>query len=209
MREAHEEVEHQIIGDDPRHAGHATMNVALGVALTVAALYLARDVLVPLTLSALLSFALSPPMLWLRRHGLARVPSVMIVVTLAFILIFGLGRMVVMQISALADNLPTYQENLQEKIKSVQGAAGDSGVLNKAQDMLRKLNSQLDGGADTSVHPGRLTAKSDNPKPVPVQIQQSSTPPFQLVQSVIGPLIAPLATTGLIVVFVISFLLQR
>ena len=209
-------IDHQILtderdfdrGDEPDHNGHATMAVAMGVAMSVAALYLARDVLVPLTLAALLSFALSPPMLWLRRRGLARVPSVAVVVTLAFIAIFGLGRMVVMQISALADNLPTYQLNLQEKIKSVQGAAGDSGVLTKAQDMLRKLNTQLDGGSETMNH-AKLVAHGDIAKPVPVQIQQTSPAPFQLLQSVIGPLIAPLATTGLIVVFVISFLLQR
>jgi predicted PurR-regulated permease PerM len=194
--------------DDQPHTGQATMAVALGVAMSVAALYLARDVLVPLTLAALLSFALSPPMLWMRRRGIGRVPSVAIVVTLAFIGIFGLGRMVVVQVAALADNLPAYEQNLQDKIRSVQGAAGDSGILTKAQDMLRKLNNQIDG--DGQPRSGRLVTKNgDVPRPVPVQIQQSSSSPVQLLQSVIGPLIAPLANTGLIVVFVISFLLQR
>ena len=195
--------------EDTPNTGQGTMAVALAVALSVAALYLARDVLVPLTVAALLSFALSPPMLWMRRRGIGRVPSVTIVVTLAFIGIFGLGRMVVVQFAALADNLPAYEENLQQKIKSVQGAAGDSGILTKAQDMLRKLNNQIDGG-DTQAHPGKLVTKNGEvPRPVPVQIQQSSSSPVQLLQTLVGPLIAPLANTGLIIVFVISFLLQR
>ncbi len=201
--------------------GQATMTVAIGVAMSVAALYLARDVLVPLTLSALLSFALSPPMLWMRRRGVARVPSVVVVVTLAFVGIFGLGRLVVAQMSTLADNLPSYQQNLENKIRSVQGAAGDSGVLGRAADMLRKLNDQLDNSSvapstaglnPTTGKPGKVAPHTGipiEPRPVPVQIQQSTPAPIQLLQSVIGPLLAPLATTGLIVVLIILFLLQR
>ena len=64
--------------------GETGLTVAVGVAMTIAALYLAREVLVPLVLAALLSFALSPPMLWLRRHHVPRTASVFIVVTLAF-----------------------------------------------------------------------------------------------------------------------------
>ena len=144
--------------------GHATLTVAIGVAMSVAVLYLAREVLVPLTLSALLSFALSPPMLWMRRNGMPRVPSVAVVVTLAFVGIFGLGRLVVLQVSALADNLPVYQQNLEQKIKSVQGAAGDSGVLSRAADMLRNLNQQLDGSAPPVGMPtGPIPGKPSKP----------------------------------------------
>ncbi len=208
-------------GQEDAPTGQATLTVAIGVAMSVAALYLARDVLVPLTLSALLSFALSPAMLWLRRRGVPRVPSVIVVVTLAFFSIFSVGRLVVLQVSALADNLPEYQHNLEQKIHSVQGAAGDSGVLSRAADMLRNLNQQLDGGAPppgTPVglvpgRPGKPSAKigleAEPSRPIPVQIEQSAPGPMQLVQSVIGPLLEPLATTGLIVVFVISFLVQR
>ena len=44
------------------------------IAVVVAALYLAKGVLVPLTLAVLLSFLLSPVCDWLERHRFGRVP---------------------------------------------------------------------------------------------------------------------------------------
>lgn len=41
----------------------------------IAALYLAKDVLVPFTLAVLLSFLLSPVCDWLERRRLGRIPS--------------------------------------------------------------------------------------------------------------------------------------
>ena len=126
--------------------------------------------------------------------------------------------MVVNQVSSLADNLPSYQHNLEEKIHSVQGATKtDGGVLGRAADMLRNLSHELDAGGQspppvTAPQHGRASTLLEGAaagKPIPVQIQEAAPAPLQMVQSVIGPLLAPLATTGLIVVFVISFLLQR
>jgi predicted PurR-regulated permease PerM len=48
--------------------------VLASIAVIVAALYLAKAVLVPITLAVLLSFLLSPVCDWLERHWLARVP---------------------------------------------------------------------------------------------------------------------------------------
>ena len=47
------------------------------IAVVVGALYLAKGVLVPLTLAVLLSFMLSPVCDWLERHGLGRIPAVL------------------------------------------------------------------------------------------------------------------------------------
>jgi predicted PurR-regulated permease PerM len=205
--------------DIPR--GQTGLTVAVGVAMSVAAFYLARDVLVPLVLAALLSFALSPPMLWLRRHRVPRVPSVVVVVTIAFVAIFGIGRLVVGQVSQLADNLPTYEHNLQQKVHSLQGATKvGGGVLGHAAEMLRNLGQEIDGsGVDDGSSQAQLTTHSikggkggletAQVKPVPVQIQQAAPAPLELLQTVVGPLLGPLATTGLIIVFVISFLFQR
>ena len=56
--------------------------LAVGV-VTVAALYLARDVLVPIMLAVLLSFILSPVVELLRRIRLPRLPAVVLAVLLA------------------------------------------------------------------------------------------------------------------------------
>ena len=218
MRELTDNTEEPYEPNQPAD-GQAGLTVAVGVAMTVATLYLARDVLVPLVLAALLSFALSPPMLWMRRHHVPRVPSVAIVVTLAFLGIFMVGRLVVSQVSTLADNLPVYEQNLEQKVHSVQGVTDvGGGIVGRATDMLHKLSQELDGNhaVPQPLAPGkngrpvpRGVLDGTDLRPVPVEIREPAPAPLQLLQSVIGPLLAPLATTGLIVLFVISFLLQR
>ena len=54
------------------------------IAIVVAALYLAKGVLVPLTLAVLLSFLLSPVCEWLERHRVPRIPAVLVTAVLGF-----------------------------------------------------------------------------------------------------------------------------
>ena len=57
------------------------------IAVVVAALYLAKGVLVPLTLAVLLSFLLSPVCDWLERWRLGRIPAVLMTAILGFTLL--------------------------------------------------------------------------------------------------------------------------
>ena len=54
------------------------------IAVVIAALYLAKGVLVPLTLAVLLSFLLSPVCDWLERRRLGRIPAVLVTAILGF-----------------------------------------------------------------------------------------------------------------------------
>ena len=84
---------------------------------TIAALYLGRDVLIPLALAILLSFALGPPVTWLYRRGLPRVPAVLAVMLLVTLLLGGFAALVASQLTQLAQQLPTYEANLRIKAK--------------------------------------------------------------------------------------------
>jgi predicted PurR-regulated permease PerM len=53
----------------------------------VAVLYLAKVVLIPLTLAVLLSFLLAPVCGWLERRKMGRIPSVLVTAVLAFTLL--------------------------------------------------------------------------------------------------------------------------
>ena len=53
-------------------------------AIVIAGLYVGREVLLPIALAILLSFVLTPILLFLRRLKVPRIIGVMIVVTLAF-----------------------------------------------------------------------------------------------------------------------------
>jgi len=47
------------------------------------------------------------------------------------------------------------------------------------------------------------------PAPIPVEIHQPAPTALEVLKTIIGPLLQPLATTGIVIVFVVFFLLQR
>src|SRR5688572_24003300 len=92
-----------------------------GAVLVIVVLYWAQAVFVPIALAALLAFVLSPPVNWLERW-LGRVPSVLVVVTLVFIVLGLAGWGLARQMNNLASDLPRYRANIQAKIADVRGA---------------------------------------------------------------------------------------
>ena len=187
----------------------------LGVGtVAVAGLYFARDLFMPLALAMLLSFALGPLVMALRRRHLGRVPSVVAAVILAFLAIFGIGTAIGTQLEHLAENLPQYQSNVSAKIHELRGATAGIGLVGRAAGVLKALSNELSGApppADTH-RPNTLAAAPrgvQRQAPVQVEIQQPDATALQVLEAVIGPLLQPLATTGVVIVFVVFFLLKR
>ncbi len=193
--------------DDPSH-GVAGVLTFLTVALIVAALYFAREVLVPLALAILLSFLLMPAVRLLRRLRAGRVTSVAITVLVAFLAIFAFGAIVAEEISLLGPELPKYQHNIESKLRAVPKAIPlerIAGALHQVTATLKR--SQATGTAPTAQSPGSLTAEPV--KPLPVEIEQPELTPLQIAETVIGPLLQPLAMAGLVIVLVVFILLER
>ena len=102
----------------------------LGVAaLIVAALYVGREVFVPVALAVLLSFVLAPLIRLLQRARVPRVMAVLAVVIVAFAAISGIAGLMATQVTQLAGDLPRYQSTMREKIASLRGSAASSGAL--------------------------------------------------------------------------------
>jgi len=186
----------------------------LAVGLVVSFLYFARDVIVPIALAVLLSFLLAPAVRWLRRWHLGRVTAVALTVLIAFLVMFGFAAVVVQEISSLAQQLPEYRLNLEAKIRSLPAAIPGGGALHRATSMVQELGRELKQSASQSPGstPDRSTAGAstvEQTKPVPVEIQRPELEPLQVVQSIVGPLLQPLAMMGLVIVFVIMILLER
>ncbi len=184
-----------------------TMMVAIGVG--IGALYLGRPILMPLALAILLSFMLAPVTVRLRRLGLGRVPAVIAVVLLLFIALLGLGTIVGSQAVHLADHLPTYEWNLRSKIRDLRIAIPSGGVVERTSEMLRDLGQELQEATGPAEKDAKNPTRDEAPKPVLVQVQEPQAPPLQTLRELGGPLVAPIATAGLVVVFVIFMLLQR
>jgi predicted PurR-regulated permease PerM len=194
----------------------ALATFAVGV-IVVAALYFAREIFVPLALAILLSFALGPLVLLLRRWYFGRIPSVIAAVLLAFLVIFGVGSIIGSQLAHLAENLPAYQSNIKDKIDSLRGSATGSGIVGRASSMLRSFSSEIartTPPADSKPAPpanqaNQVSHAAKPPQPVPVEVHQPDPTALQIIQTIVGPLVQPLATTGIVIVFVVFFLLQR
>jgi predicted PurR-regulated permease PerM len=187
--------------------------LAVGV-VTVAALYFGREVFIPMALAVLLSFALGPPVLLLRNWHVNRVLAVIAVVVLAFAVILGAGAVIGSQLAQLAENLPGYHANITEKIHSLRDTTTSSGVVGRAATMLSDLGNEITKPREKVSRPATngpavLAPGIQQQRPVPVEIRTSDSTPLQLVLQLAGPLLQPLATAGIVVVFVIFFLLQR
>jgi predicted PurR-regulated permease PerM len=167
----------------------------------VAILYFGRPVFVPLAVAILLAFILAPLVRALNRWHLGRIPSIVAVVLIAFLIIFGLGMVLGQQVKHLAATLPEYQATLTKKIDELRGMTAGRGTLGQASDVLHNLDRELKNESG-AIAEQRMA-------PVPVEIQQPVPAPLEVIQRIINPLLDPLMTTGIIIVFVIFFLVQR
>jgi predicted PurR-regulated permease PerM len=169
-------------------------------------------VLLPLALAILLSFVLTPLLLLLRKIKIPRVAAVIFVVTIAFGIIFALGWLLSQQMTQLARDLPSYQLVLSEKIGTLRKSAVSSPTLERAADTLKHIEKQLaqpSEGETPSATPSPGVQDKGETKPIPVEVVEPEPRPFQILQDVAGTVLPPLATAGIVILFVIFILLQR
>ena len=175
-----------------------SVHTLAAAAIIIAGLYFARDVIIPFALAVLLTFLLAPAVLRLRRWGLGRIPAVMATVVVAFAIIGILGWVVTGQLLQLANELPNYQRNISQKLKAFDTPGG--GLVQRTSRMLAELDREL-----TQPDP---TDTSD-PRPLAVEVQAPRENALNTLRAVVSPLLAPLATAGIVVVLVIFMLIQR
>ena len=182
-----------------------TLASLLLVVATMAALYLGRDILVPVTLAILLSFVLVPAVRLLRRLRVPRAAAVLLVVVIVFGALFGIGSLIASEASQLAADLPRYTQTMRTKIKDLRGATAGTGSLSRIVDMVQDLSATLQPppAAEIKGEPGSRT------HPLTVEITPARANVVDTLQTFAGPLVHPLATTGLILIFTIFILLQR
>ncbi len=173
----------------PRAASVAAAAPLVSAAIVVAALYLGRDLLVPLALAVILAFVLAPLVRLLRRAGLGEVAGSLLAMLAAVAALGALFTVVLRQLAELANDLTEYGGNLRDKLAGLRIAE----LLSGAEDAVNGLREMV------GVRP---------PLPTPTVSTDDSTP-LEVVASFIGPVLAPLATAGLVLVFALFILLYR
>jgi predicted PurR-regulated permease PerM len=164
----------------------------------IAFMYFTAEVLKPLALSVLLSFALVPAVRLLERRGLPRAASVVLTVVVALGLLGGVGYLVGQQLTTLANRLPDYQGNIEKKLSGVfrpgQRSAGD-----RLKDLANQVTAKLEEPP---------AEKSEATLIQKVEVVQQ--PSFQeRLRGGIGPYLEYLGVSSFVLVLVLFMLMDR
>ncbi len=109
--------------------------------LVIGALYAAKRVMIPCALAVLLSFLLLPLARRFERWGLRRVPAVLLAVGLGLACFLGVGYLVTAQVGGLAGELPSYRQNIVNRIRRVRAALG--GPFGEARETIQEIRNEI------------------------------------------------------------------
>jgi predicted PurR-regulated permease PerM len=121
-----------------------------GCVLVVAVLYWAQAVIVPVALALLLTFMLSPLVLFLQRP-LGRVSAVLTVVVVTFSALGVAGWALTSQLTSLVQELPEYQHNIRQKVRDVR-SAGQGGSIETLQRTVDDIRTETREHLSRTLH---------------------------------------------------------
>ena len=183
---------------------------------TIAALYFAREILIPLAFALILTFVLTPVVALLQRLRIGRAPSVAVAVLVIMAAAGCVGWIVAIQLVDVAEELPSYRQNIQAKMEALR--IPTKGPLGLAANSLREIASELSSvrappPPPAPGSPARNRKQSAAPSipalPLPVQIVQQPANGLDYLRDLAQPVLRPLALTGLVLIFTIFMLIKR
>jgi len=184
----------------------ATLSHVILSTAIILGLYFGRDLLVPLALSALLTFMLAPLVTFLQRW-LGRIGAVLLVVLMMFAATGGVGWVLSRQAIDLADQLPDYKENIQTKLRAIQ--LPNEGPLSRFRETIEDLKKDLPGRSKNPEGSTSQPTGQAGEKAMPVEIVDGKDEPFELMQLILTPVLGPLGPAALVLILLIFMLLQR
>jgi predicted PurR-regulated permease PerM len=179
--------------------------IAMG-AIVVATLYIAQDVLIPITLAVMLSFVLSPLVDVLGRTGLWRAAAVGLSVLVALGAIALIGTLLGSQAATLAADVPQYAEAVQGKLGRIQAVA-----ITRLAAITGILSAGKPATVPVVLPAGRPRggAGGTPQQPLVVELATPSSSVLAVARSVIEPVLGPLETTVIVFIVAIFILMQR
>jgi predicted PurR-regulated permease PerM len=182
--------------------------VAVG-AIVVATLYIAQDVLIPITLAVMLSFVLSPLVDVLQRIGLWRAAAVALSVLVALGAIGLIGTMLGSQAATLASDVPRYVEAVQRKVENIRvfattRLASTTRLLSGGESATPELAVPAVPAPDSATLP-----VGTQQQPVVVEIATPKSSVLAVARAIIEPVLGPLETTVIVLIVAIFILMQR
>ena len=198
--------------------------ILAGLVLVVAVLYLARGILIPITFAVLLSFPLTPIVKAAQRRGLGRMSAVLVVALFAFLVLGGIGVVLMIEVQQLANKTDTYVNNIRAKLDAMK-EAGKGGVLDKIRVAVtaqhkKEESPQTDPPEPMLPDPVKNAAipKGTPREPInvvvvnePIRVLIPTDEGSELMQiwTTVKPLFGPASATGMVLLLTIFMLLRR
>ena len=181
---------------------------------TIAVLYFAREILIPLAFALILTFVLTPVVALLERSRIGRVPSVAVTVLVTIAAAGCIAGIIAIQLVNAAQELPRYRQNIQAKMAALR--IPTTGPFGLAANSVKEIAREFSSPGAPSPEPvppvqnrKQRTAPSAPGIPLPVQIVQPPANELEYVRDLVQPVLRPLALTGLVLVFTVFMLIKR
>ncbi len=179
---------------------------------TIAALYFAREILIPLAFALTLTFLLTSVVALLEKLRIGRVMSVIAAVLLSIAIAGGIGWLIANQLVDVANELPLYRQNIHAKIEAFN--VPSTGQFGRAAKSVQEVVQELtNAGAPVSPprahdqkRPGVPPAAAS---PVPVRVVQPAENGWAQLRDLGTPALASLGRTGMVLIFTVFMLLKR
>ena len=183
--------------NSPVQASHS-LRVFTAVVITVVVLRYAQEVFVPLALATLMTFLLAPLVERLQRWRINRGVAVILAVGFTVVILGGLAWVVVHQFTDLMSEVPGYRRqlraNLLDMTRALRGGVSDTTFA--VEQLTRELNR---------VAPEAAAGVEKVPKVVVIDAPATT---LGSLRSLLEPLLKPVSTAALVIVFVIFMLLR-
>jgi len=155
-------------------------------------MYAAGEVLKPLALAILLSFALAPISRFFENRGLPRVASVILTVMMTLgaigLVAYEVGR----ELNQLANNIDKYEANINNKIRGMK--PNQDNTINKVQAAVRDVSKTLASSEPKDVQEVRVLKESDF---------------FADTESLLGPYLQGLGTGSIVLILLLFLMINR
>jgi predicted PurR-regulated permease PerM len=183
-----------------------------------------------LALAVLIAFLLAPLVSWLERLRLGRVASTLLVVIAGLALVGGFGWIVEQRFVEIVNKLPDYRQSIQIKFRHLTRSGG---MVEKVREELRQtvegapttqvaattqtlvtasgapVSEQLNPRLLSPIVPPPLLVPPSPDEPWAVRLYPQPATALELFGQYLGKLLSPVATAGLVVVFIIFMLIGR
>jgi len=201
------------IATSPKLGGGAGTIVLFG---TIAALYFAREILVPFAFALTVTFILTPVVAFLQRLHIGRIGSVFVTALVSIAVAGGIGWIIVNQFVDVANQLPLYSQNIKAKIDAFHlPATGQLSHASKSvQDVVRELTSPVAPPAPPAPPQHGQSRKQTNAPavpapPTPVSVVPPAVSGWAKLRNLGPSILAPLGQAGIVVIFAVFMLLKR